>query len=235
LRPDSIRQDRCGRLRGRCPAHQHSGARTPSAAFGPARERLAAFLDLPIDLIGQIGAGRNRTTGLIDVAIVQSLYRKGEVKDLVAEYGHILVDEYHHLSAVSFEQVMRRAPAKYVTGLTATPLRKDGHHPIIYMQCGPIRFNVPVGRKSSQARLNTGVVPRTTAITWNQQTAPKIRNSARCCPRIQHGTNRSFAMLWRHSVEVPRPYCRLEGRSILIASPFGCGSSATACFFSRAA
>ena len=156
MRPDSIRQDRCGRLRGRCPAHQHSGARTPSAAFGPARERLAAFLDLPIDLIGQIGAGRNRTTGLIDVAIVQSLYRKGEVKDLVAEYGHILVDEYHHLSAVSFEQVMRRAPAKYVTGLTATPLRKDGHHPIIYMQCGPIRFNVPVGRKSSQARLNTG-------------------------------------------------------------------------------
>jgi superfamily II DNA or RNA helicase len=82
------------------------------------RGRLAAFLDLSIDSIGQIGAGKSKTTGMVDVAIIQSLYRKREVKDLVAEYGHIVVDECHHLSAVSFEQVMRRVRAKYVTGLT---------------------------------------------------------------------------------------------------------------------
>lgn len=139
------------------------------------RERLASFLDLPIDSIGQIGAGKNKTSGIIDVAIIQSLYRKGEVKDLVAEYGHIIVDECHHLSAVSFEQVMRRVRAKYVTGLTATPVRKDGHHPIIYMQCGPIRFNVPVRSQVETSPFEHRVVPRTTTISWNQETAPKIQ------------------------------------------------------------
>ena len=139
------------------------------------RERLAAFLDLSIDSIGQIGAGKSKTTGIVDVAIVQNLYRKGEVKDLVAEYGHIVVDECHHLSAVSFEQVMRRVRAKYVTGLTATPVRKDGHHPIIYMQCGPIRFNVPVRSQVDSSPFEHRVIPRTTTVTWNQKTAPTIQ------------------------------------------------------------
>ena len=75
------------------------------------RERPAAFLDLSIDSTGQIGAGKNKTGSVIDVPIIQSLYRKGEVKDLVAEYGHIVVDERQHLSAASFEQVMRRVRA----------------------------------------------------------------------------------------------------------------------------
>jgi superfamily II DNA or RNA helicase len=139
------------------------------------RERLAAFLDLSIDSIGQIGGGKSKTTGIVDVAIIQSLYRKGEVKDLVAEYGHIVVDECHHLSAVSFEQVMRRVRAKYVTGLTATPVRKDGHHPIIYMQCGPIRFNVPVRSQVESSPFEHRVIPRTTTVTWNQETAPTIQ------------------------------------------------------------
>jgi len=85
------------------------------------RERLAAFLDLPIDQIGQVSGGKSRRTGNIDVALIQSLHRKGETKDFVAEYGHIVVDECHHLSAVTFEQVMRKVKAKYVVGLTATP------------------------------------------------------------------------------------------------------------------
>jgi superfamily II DNA or RNA helicase len=61
---------------------------------------------------------------------------------LVADYGQVIVDECHHLSAFSFEQVLRQVKAKYVLGLTATPIRKDGHHPIVFMQCGPIRFRV---------------------------------------------------------------------------------------------
>jgi superfamily II DNA or RNA helicase len=139
------------------------------------RERLAAFLDLFVDSIGQIGGGKSRTTGIVDGAIIQSLYRKGEVKDLVAEYGHIVVDECHHLSAVSFEQVMRRVRAKYVTGLTATPVRKDDHHPIIYMQCGPIRFNVPVRSQVESSPFEHRAIPRTTTVTWNQETAPTIQ------------------------------------------------------------
>jgi superfamily II DNA or RNA helicase len=139
------------------------------------RERLASFLDLPIDSIGQIGGGKTKQNGIIDVAVIQSLCRKGEVKDLVAEYGHIVVDECHHLAAVSFEQVMRRARAKYVTGLTATPVRKDGHHPIIYMQCGPIRFNMPVRAQVDSSPLEHRVIPRTTGVTWSSATPPTIQ------------------------------------------------------------
>jgi len=102
-------------------------------------ERLAAFLDVPSKMIGIIGGGRRRPTGVIDVALIQSLVRKGEVDDAVGAYGHVIVDECHHLSAVSFEQVARRLKARFVLGLTATVTRKDGHHPIIAMQCGPIR------------------------------------------------------------------------------------------------
>src|ERR1051326_4763885 len=72
------------------------------------------------------------------VALIQSLQRKGEVKDIVSEYGHIIVDECHHISAFIFEQVMKQVRARYIVGLTATPTRKDGHHPIIFMQCGPV-------------------------------------------------------------------------------------------------
>ncbi len=105
-------------------------------------ERLSAFLDLPATGVGQIGGGRDRPNGLLDVAVIQSLGRKGVVDDRVGDYGHIIVDECHHLSAFSFEQVARRAKARFVAGLSATVARKDGHHPIIFMQCGPIRHRV---------------------------------------------------------------------------------------------
>ena len=105
-------------------------------------ERLSAFLDLPSTGIGQIGGGRDRASGQVDVAVIQSLGRKGVVDDRVGEYGHLIVDECHHLPAYSFEQVARRAKARFVAGLSATVARKDGHHPIIFMQCGPIRHRV---------------------------------------------------------------------------------------------
>ena len=105
-------------------------------------ERLSAFLDLPAAGVGQIGGGRDRANGLLDVAVIQSLGRKGVVDDRVGDYGHIIVDECHHLSAFSFERVARGAKARFVTGLSATVARKDGHHPIIFMQCGPIRHRV---------------------------------------------------------------------------------------------
>ncbi len=102
--------------------------------------RLSAFLDIDPKQIGRIGGGKHKPTGIIDVALLQSLCRKGVVDDLVANYGHLIVDECHHISASSFEQVARACKARYVLGLSATPARKDGHHPIIFMQCGPIRY-----------------------------------------------------------------------------------------------
>src|SRR5712671_6835936 len=105
-------------------------------------ERLTAFSSLPRDAIGMIGGGRRKPKGRVDVALIQSLVRKGEVDDIVGNYGHLVVDECHHLSAVSFEMVARRSKARYILGLSATVTRKDGHHPIIVMQCGPIRHRV---------------------------------------------------------------------------------------------
>lgn len=105
-------------------------------------ERLSALLAMPAKQVGRIGGGRKKATGKLDVAIIQSLVRKGVVHECVADYGHIIVDECHHVSAGSFEQVVRRAKAKYVLGLSATTARKDGHHPIIFMQCGLIRHRV---------------------------------------------------------------------------------------------
>lgn len=114
-------------------------------------ERLATFLDLPVKSIGRIGGGRNRPSGLVDVAVIQSLVRKGIVDDRVADYGHLIVDECHHLSAHSFEQVARQSKARFVLGLSATVARKDGHHPIIFMQCGPVRHRVSA-RSQAAAR-----------------------------------------------------------------------------------
>jgi len=105
-------------------------------------QRLTTFLNLPPKQVGQFGGGRKKPTGMLDVALIQSLSRKGDVNDLVGDYGHLIVDECHHLSATSFEQVVRQAKARFVTGLSATVARKDGHHPIIFMQCGPIRHRV---------------------------------------------------------------------------------------------
>jgi superfamily II DNA or RNA helicase/very-short-patch-repair endonuclease len=105
-------------------------------------ERLSMFLGLPEKEIGRIGGGRKKANGQLDVAVIQSLVRKGVVKDAIGGYGYVIVDECHHLSARSFELVARRAKAKYVTGLSATVTRKDGHHPIIFMQCGPVRYHV---------------------------------------------------------------------------------------------
>jgi len=105
-------------------------------------ERLSSFLSIDPKQIGIIGGGKRKPTGIIDVALIQSLVRNGEVDDIVGNYGHLIVDECHHLSAASFELVARRSKARYVAGLSATVARKDGHQPIIFMQCGPVRHRV---------------------------------------------------------------------------------------------
>ena len=132
------------------------------------RERLAAFLAMPIGNIGQFGGGKSKRTGMIDVAVIQSLQRHGVVHDFVAEYGHVIVDECHHLSAFTFERVLREIKAKYVLGLTATPNRKDGHHPIIYMQCGSIRFYLSPKKAAHSSPLQHTVIPRFTDFAWER-------------------------------------------------------------------
>lgn len=153
-------------------------------------ERLKDFLAIDPQHIGIIGGGRRKPTGIIDIALIQSMVRRGEVSDLVADYGHLVVDECHHLSAASFELVARRAKAKYVLGLSATVARKDGHHPIIFMafqacsdrshraaagpnqdrargsglcrQCGPVRYRASARHQAIESTLSHRVLERPT-------------------------------------------------------------------------
>lgn len=103
------------------------------------QERLQAFLGVGKGVVGTIGGGKAKPTGQIDIAVMQSLSRQGEVNPLVEDYGQVIVDECHHVGAVSFDAILKRVKAKYVLGLTATPIRRDGQQPTIFMQCGPIR------------------------------------------------------------------------------------------------
>lgn len=103
------------------------------------QERLLTFLGVGKGVIGAIGGGKSKPTGKIDIAVMQSLSRKGEIPSLVENYGHIIIDECHHVGATSFEAILKRVKAKWVLGLTATPIRRDGQQPIIFMQCGTIR------------------------------------------------------------------------------------------------
>jgi superfamily II DNA or RNA helicase len=121
------------------------------------RAQLSLFLGLEPREIGQIGTGKRRPTGTIDVAMVQSLVKKDSVDEVVANYGQVIVDECHHVPAVSFERVLASLKARYIVGLTATPRRRDGHHPIAEMQLGPVRFRLDArsqaGRRPFEHRL----------------------------------------------------------------------------------
>lgn len=129
--------------------------------------QLAMFLGLEDRDIGRIGAGERKLTERVDVAMIQSLVREGKVDDLVADYGHVIVDECHHVPAFSFERVLAGVRARYVTGLAATPQRRGGHQPIAEMQLGPVRGAVDAEREAASRPLRSsswGSTPRSKSI-----------------------------------------------------------------------
>jgi superfamily II DNA or RNA helicase len=121
------------------------------------QQRLQAFLGVGKGVVGTIGGGKAKPTGRIDIAVMQSLSRQGEVSALVENYGQVIVDECHHVGAASFDAILKRTKAKFVLGLTATPIRRDGQQPIIFMQCGPIRHTAA---RPASAPHDLEVVPR---------------------------------------------------------------------------
>lgn len=111
------------------------------------KDRLATHLDLKAKQIGQIGGGRNKATGIVDVAMVQSLARRDDIAELTTGYGMVVVDECHHVPAVTFERAVREIAVRRWVGLTATPYRRDGLQAMMAMHCGPVRHTMtaPVG------------------------------------------------------------------------------------------
>lgn len=141
------------------------------------KERLSSFLNLDAKEIGSIGGGKEKRTGRIDIAVIQSLNHKGQIKDYLTEYGQIVVDECHHVSAFSFEQVLKKARAKYVVGLTATPTRQDGQQPIVLMQYGPIRTRIDAKSQAFVRGFEHKVVPRYTSFQLpSLQAVPSIQS-----------------------------------------------------------
>ena len=117
-----------------------------------------------VSLIGQLGSGKNSLSTIVDIAIMQSLSRKGEVKEYVKNYGMIIADECHHASAFTYEQILKTTNAKYIYGLTATPARKDGHHPILFMHCGPIRYQDNLRKQAENRPFDHYIIPRFTSL-----------------------------------------------------------------------
>lgn len=137
-------------------------------------EALSHFLGISLKEIGKIGGGKRRPTGIIDVGMIQSLNKKGVVDDIVDRYGYLVVDECHHISAVRFEQVIRQSKTRYFTGLSATVARKDGHHPIIFMQCGPVRYQVDDRKQAKNRPFDHKTIIRPT----NFRLPPHLQDSA---------------------------------------------------------
>nr|WP_082731890.1 DEAD/DEAH box helicase [Sporosarcina sp. HYO08] len=131
-------------------------------------EQLSTFLGVSPEEIGQIGGGKQKITGKIDVATIQSLNYGGRLKSFIAQYGQVIVDECHIISAVTFEKVLRQIRPRYVLGLTATPKRKDGMDPIIRMQCGPIRYTVDAKSQAQVRPFRHRLVERKTNFRTNK-------------------------------------------------------------------
>ena len=145
------------------------------------KERLGEFLDIHEELpalpksrgrrrqrsmIGQYVSGKDDRSGIIDIAMIQSIEKKDEVPSWVGEYGLVIVDECHHIPAVSFETVLKKIRSKYSYGLTATLKRKDGHHPMIPMYLGPVRYRVDAGEQAAQRPFSHLMIPRFTGMVF---------------------------------------------------------------------
>lgn len=132
------------------------------------REKLNIFLE--DTEIGVIGSSKFKQTLNIDVAMIQTL--KNQPRNVIDNYGQIIIDECHHIAAYTFEKILKKSSAKYILGLTATPHRKDGHHPIVFMQCGNIIFKTSA--KSTEMKKILNIRNTSIEMAVEELTLPKI-------------------------------------------------------------
>lgn len=204
------------------------------------------------EVVGQLGKGKNSLSGIIDIALMQSLVRKGEVHDCIGNYGMVIVDECHHVAAFSFEAVLKSAAVRYVYGLTATPARKDGHQPIIFMQCGPIRYRDDARQQAASRPFAHVVIPRFTSLRtplgrdemsisiqehYANIVGSELRNQLICDDVIaSHGEARNCLVLTERIAHVKLLADKLRGAiPDLITLTGGMGTKDTAGVFRRIA
>lgn len=191
------------------------------------KERLTQFLDIHEELpdapkkrgrkkarevIGMYGGGKDTRGGIIDIAIMQSMCIGEEIKPWIQKYGMIIVDECHHVPAISFERVLKEVHAKYVYGLTATPKRQDGHHPILNMYLGPIRYQVDAKAQAAKQPFAHIMIPRFTGARFN------IDNQQKTSPIGQYYQQMQMDDLRNHLIVDDVLSCVQEGRHCLLLS-----------------
>ena len=114
-------------------------------------DRLQNFLGLSKNEIHVLGKARYPDAP-VALGMFPTLARSEFPEALLAKYGHVIIDECHHVPAASFEAAMKRCTARYILGLTATPNRKDGLQKILFLQCGPIRHRIDLDHSEEQSR-----------------------------------------------------------------------------------
>jgi superfamily II DNA or RNA helicase len=193
------------------------------------RTQLGNLLGLSSRLVGQVGGGRNRQTGVIDLGMMQSLKRIDNLEAFFSKYGFIIVDECHHLPAFTFEACVRKAPVRYILGLTATPYRRDGLQEIITLQCGSIRHTMaPIEDSFSRTLL-----VRETLFTFSDDEDPPIQEIFRClvrddtrnelirtdvCQALKEGRRCLVLSHWKEHCELIADGLRERGRTPLVLS-----------------
>ena len=106
------------------------------------KERISTFLKIPVKEIGTLSGSKKKITGQVDIGMLQSISRMEDFSEIGSKYSQIIIDECHHIPAASFEAILKQLSARYVLGLSATPYRKDGLEKIMFLQCGPIRYEM---------------------------------------------------------------------------------------------
>jgi superfamily II DNA or RNA helicase len=117
------------------------------------RERLTEVLDIDPKRIGQIGGGKTKPTGVIDLAMMQTVARMADATEQLAGYGLVIVDEAHHAGAPTVERAVRGIPARRWLGLTATAYRRDDLGPMIVMHCRLKRHAIAMIDKADSGAL----------------------------------------------------------------------------------
>ena len=113
-------------------------------------------------VIGVLTGNKNTLTGIVDVAMVGSMYAKGKFNERINSYGMVIMDECHHCGSSTSIEVMQRVNARYVYGVSATPMRGDHLEKIIYMLLGPIRHSYTAKERAAVQGIGHFVIPRFT-------------------------------------------------------------------------
>lgn len=130
----------------------------------------------PHSIVGTLHAGHDSLHGIVDVAMISSLGRDDAIDERVTDYGMVIMDECHHAGAYTFENVLWKVKARYVYGLTATPIREDGHEKIVFMQLGPVRYRLSEKDRAAMQEFRHEIVPRFTGFAPITQQPPTIND-----------------------------------------------------------